>query len=771
MGKEETEVKKKDPLQTEGRWARWGRTGFDKSIKISDWFSPYANAVSSAVGGERFWPQSNDFPLELEKCERILRAFTEEGVQQKDSKEEQVQDQQGNWIKKKVRVLRKIPPAAIRNAKGIAIYSSMRSGIAPLGGGGGSGVFMARLPNGAWSAPSAISPQNAAVGLLLGIDFLDVILLINSEKTMETFKSHRIDLGAETGIAAGPYGTGYSAEASYDKAPVYSYVRNRGAYAGVELLGQVFLHRFDENERFYYWPGITAADILTNKVRVPPVVLPLHRALRDAETGRAQGGKLERTEFDIVKVPESEVFKHLGPNALSRVKRSPRDTPTPTVQSTTANGTPLAGSSTAQSPDQESLQELDLEEAAKSAEKQLANGGSLADHSELEQEGEEEEIVRDGERLRLPPTPAELEMMEAAGIPDDEDLRIEREERARIYALPAPPTHPDVVKHWSTRPSMRAKRPSNRLVMDGPTSPNLRVAQYVPLPPSPSLERKTEERLEFSQDAPTIRLPQQGLAELMNDSVVNAETEEGELIATNLTEEEADKVMNTAVHGGDVDKVAEEVQQEVNEREDDELAHKHRNDTVLNGAEAHPPNEETFDAVGLSDPEAEQNSVDGIGDEETSHHSGAEDTSRSIATALSMDHSVLSSSNDHFDSPEIEVTHLSIEEPDTPATEHQASSVDSDAEDSEAIERMKGTDPEIDVPEEEVGDEGDEGNEHEQKASAEPEGTQPHTPPKLGKDEFDSGVVTPSGVQTPNTNDSAKPTPTRPPRRKRPPRK
>ncbi|PWN36212.1 uncharacterized protein FA14DRAFT_146468, partial [Meira miltonrushii] len=328
----------KKAVQTEGRWARWGRAGFDKSIKVSDWFSPYANKVSEAVGGERFWPQSNDMPLELEKCERILRAFTVEGVQQKDSKEESVQDAQGNWITKKVKVLRKIPPAAIRNAKGIAIFSSMRSGIAPLGGGGGSGLFLARLPNGSWSGPSAISPQSGAVGLLLGIDFLDVVLLINSEKTLETFKTHRVDLGAETGVTAGPYGTGYSAEASYDRAPVYSYVRNRGAYAGIELLGQVFLHRFDENERFYYWPGIGARDIFEGKVRIPPVVYPLHRALRDAETGRAQGGKLERTEYDIIKIPEIE----------------------------------------------------------------------------------EEEIVQDGERLRLPPTPAELEMMEAAGIPDEE---------------------------------------------------------------------------------------------------------------------------------------------------------------------------------------------------------------------------------------------------------------------------------------------------------------------------------------------------------------
>lgn len=32
------------------------------------------------MGAERFWPSSNDFKEEVDKCVRILRFFTEEGV-------------------------------------------------------------------------------------------------------------------------------------------------------------------------------------------------------------------------------------------------------------------------------------------------------------------------------------------------------------------------------------------------------------------------------------------------------------------------------------------------------------------------------------------------------------------------------------------------------------------------------------------------------------------------------------------------------------------
>lgn len=44
--------------------------------------------TNTGLGGERFWPASNDFPLEIEKCVRILRSFTSEGVQVKPDENE-----------------------------------------------------------------------------------------------------------------------------------------------------------------------------------------------------------------------------------------------------------------------------------------------------------------------------------------------------------------------------------------------------------------------------------------------------------------------------------------------------------------------------------------------------------------------------------------------------------------------------------------------------------------------------------------------------------
>ncbi|KAE8252897.1 hypothetical protein A4X03_0g6043, partial [Tilletia caries] len=67
-----------------------------------------------------------------------------------------------------------------------------------------------------------------------------------------------------------------------------------------------------------------------------------------------------------------------------------------------------------------------------------------------------EAILEEGERLRLPPTPAELEALEAAGIQDEEDLRLEAEERERVRSMPPPPRHPSVFSRLSGRLSAQS---------------------------------------------------------------------------------------------------------------------------------------------------------------------------------------------------------------------------------------------------------------------------------------------------------------------------
>lgn len=97
---------------------------------------------------------------------------------------------------------------------------------------------------------------------MLGIDIYDAVLIIRTEKALQSFSTHKITIGSDIAVVSGPIGVGAAFEAGIDRAPLFSYVQSRGAYAGVQAVGQVFVERFDENAAMYKWPGIKAGDIV-----------------------------------------------------------------------------------------------------------------------------------------------------------------------------------------------------------------------------------------------------------------------------------------------------------------------------------------------------------------------------------------------------------------------------------------------------------------------------------------------------------------------------
>jgi lipid-binding SYLF domain-containing protein len=97
---------------------------------------------------------------------------------------------------------------------------------------------------------------------LIGIDVYDAVLVLNSQKALDSFRTHKATIGLESAVAAGPYGAGAAVEAGMEKSPIWSYIKSQGMYAGVEVVGQVFVERFDENAAMYNWPGVKAGDIV-----------------------------------------------------------------------------------------------------------------------------------------------------------------------------------------------------------------------------------------------------------------------------------------------------------------------------------------------------------------------------------------------------------------------------------------------------------------------------------------------------------------------------
>lgn len=166
----------------------------------------------------------------------------------------------------------------------------MRTGLW-VSGAGGSGVLIARKADGTWSPPSGILIHTLGVGFMAGIDIYDCVVVINDRKALEAFSKVRVSLGGEISVVAGPVGAGgvVESEVMKDRKPLWSYMKSRGLYGGVQLDGTIIIERNDENARFY-GERLPISQILAGNVkRVPPETRMLMEVVKQAEG---------RTDFD-----------------------------------------------------------------------------------------------------------------------------------------------------------------------------------------------------------------------------------------------------------------------------------------------------------------------------------------------------------------------------------------------------------------------------------------------------------------------------------------
>ena len=200
---------------------------------------------------------------------------------------------------KKQKVIKKIPPEVIANAQGIAIFTVMRTGLW-FSGAGGSGVIIARKDDGSWSPPSGILLHTAGLGFLVGVDIYDCVVVLNTKEAVNAFTHARFTLGGEMSAVAGPLGVGGVLDTEVHHAtrrPVWSYLKSRGFYAGMQIDGTVIIERGDENEKFY-GERVKVADILAGQVRRVPEedIRMLMSTVRMAEGKRVNSVDLPRGE-------------------------------------------------------------------------------------------------------------------------------------------------------------------------------------------------------------------------------------------------------------------------------------------------------------------------------------------------------------------------------------------------------------------------------------------------------------------------------------------
>ncbi|KFO56197.1 SH3 domain-containing YSC84-like 1, partial [Corvus brachyrhynchos] len=172
-----------------------------------------------------------------------------------------------------------IPPHVIAKAKGLAVLSVIKAGFLVTAR-GGSGIVLARLPNGTWSAPSAIGIAGLGGGFEIGIEVSDLVIILNHERAVEAFaKGGNLTLGGNLTVAIGPLGRNLEGDVALrSSAAVYTYCKSRGLFAGVSLEGTCLIERKETNRKFY-GQDIRASAILLGDVPFPAQANDLYEIL------------------------------------------------------------------------------------------------------------------------------------------------------------------------------------------------------------------------------------------------------------------------------------------------------------------------------------------------------------------------------------------------------------------------------------------------------------------------------------------------------------
>jgi SH3 domain-containing YSC84-like protein 1 len=175
-----------------------------------------------------------------------------------------------------------IPEEVLEHAKCIAVVPHMVKGGFIFGGKGGKGVATCRTANG-WSAPAFITISGGSWGLQIGVEAVDVVLIIQNEKGMQKLLSSNFQIGADASAAAGPVGR--HAEAGTDwklDTEILTYSRAKGAFAGLTLEG-ASLRQDDDSRHAIYGRNVTTRATLLGKVAPPAAAKPFLAEVREAK--------------------------------------------------------------------------------------------------------------------------------------------------------------------------------------------------------------------------------------------------------------------------------------------------------------------------------------------------------------------------------------------------------------------------------------------------------------------------------------------------------
>ena len=174
-----------------------------------------------------------------------------------------------------------IPEEVLSNAKCILVVPDLIKGGFIFGAKHGRGVASCRTSE-SWSAPAFVSVGGGSWGLQIGVEDVDLVMLVMNDQGFQHLLSSKFQLTGEGSAAAGPVGRHASAGTDWKmNTEMLTYSRSKSAFAGLTLEGAV-VQQDDDSTHAIYGKNMKFRNILSGKVSTPKSADAFLKAVSDA---------------------------------------------------------------------------------------------------------------------------------------------------------------------------------------------------------------------------------------------------------------------------------------------------------------------------------------------------------------------------------------------------------------------------------------------------------------------------------------------------------
>ena len=172
--------------------------------------------------------------------------------------------------------------AHAKEAKGLFICSKVTRAGFVFGGSGGRCVLIVKGEKG-WNGPAFFAIGTASVGFQAGVEVAEILMLVETQKGLDSLMSSSFKVGADASASAGPVGAGTGATVSSD---LVVYSRSKGAFAGVDVSGSG-IKPSEDYKKAYYRKDFTPIDIIVKgAVHNPAANAPLTSKVEKLYAGK-----------------------------------------------------------------------------------------------------------------------------------------------------------------------------------------------------------------------------------------------------------------------------------------------------------------------------------------------------------------------------------------------------------------------------------------------------------------------------------------------------